>query len=152
MPSSGTHGDRMDDAAIDAFLREQGVGVLALADAGHAYAIPISFGYDTGRVVFGYFSFGDESRKQAYTEATEEACLTVTDVRSRYDWRSVVVTGPLSEVDPQSTDLGRLLGENAWSPDLSSLGQRGLQVRGYELAIEEATGYRGKRAGETTEE
>ena len=54
-------GGRMTDAEVDTFLTEQGTGVLALADGGSAYAIPISFGYETGRAVFAYWQFGAES-------------------------------------------------------------------------------------------
>ena len=45
----------MTDTEVDAFLREQGTGVLALAADGDAYAVPISFGYEAGRAVFAYW-------------------------------------------------------------------------------------------------
>jgi hypothetical protein len=136
-------GGRMTDAAVDAFLREQGTGVLALADGDSAYAVPISFGYETGRAVFAYWQFGPESRKRAYTEATERACLTVYDVVSEGEWRSVVARGPLRELSGEEwADLGGLIDDNAWSPEFTGVRDRQLSVVGYELRIDEATGFR----------
>lgn len=133
----------MDEVEIDAFLREQGAGVLSLAADGEAYAVPLSFGYDTGRALFAYYTFGVESRKKAFTEATERACLAVQEVRGEDDWTSVLARGPLHELDVDEwDDLGATIDANAWSPDLSGLGDRRLAIDGYELRIETATGLR----------
>ena len=144
-------GGRMTDAEVDGFLTEQGTGVLALADAGSAYAIPISFGYETGRVVFAYWQFGAESLKREYTDATERACLTVYDVTSASEWRSAIARGPLRELDGEEwADLGGLIDDNAFSPDFTGVRNRQLSVVGYELRIDEATGFR--RTTDGTEE
>jgi len=133
----------MTDAAVDAFLAEQGTGVLALADGDSAYAVPISFGYETGRAVFAYWRFGPESLKAEYTDATERACLTVYDTVSDTEWRSVIARGPLRELSAEEwADLGGLIDDNAWSPDFSGVRDRRLSVVGYELRIDEATGFR----------
>lgn len=133
----------MDAAAIDEFLAEQGTGVLALARDGEAYAVPVSFGYETGRALFGFFNFGESSRKLAFAEATDRACLTVYDVAGPDDWTSVVLRGPLTELGVESwDDIGARISENAWSPDLAGIGTRRLSIVGYELGIEEATGLR----------
>lgn len=138
-------GDTMSDAEIDSFLTEQGTGVLALADGNDAYAIPISFGYQEGRIAFVYWQFGTDSRKLVYSKATDRACLSVYDVRSPNDWRSVLVFGPLQEVTTTEwSELAQLMAENAWSPDLSTLENRRLPITGYELTIEEATGLQGE--------
>ena len=136
-------GGRMTDAEVDAFLTQQGTGVLALADDSSAYALPISFGYETGRAVFAYWQFGPESTKAAYTEATEQACLTVYDVVSKREWRSAIARGPLRELTADEWgDLGGLIDDNAWSPDFRGVRDRQLSVVGYELRIDEATGFR----------
>ncbi len=136
-------GGRMTDAEVDAFLREQGTGVLALADGNRAYAVPISFGYETGRAVFAYWQFDSESTKDAYTDATERACLTVYDVASEREWRSVVARGPLRELSAEEwADLGGLIDDNAFSPDFTGVRDRHLSIVGYELRIDEATGFR----------
>jgi len=134
-------GGGMTDAEIDDFLREQGTGILALADENRAYAVPISFGYETGRAVFAYWQFGTDSDKIAYTETTERACLAVYEIKSQFDWRSVLAFGSLRELTPKEwTEVGELMDDNAWSPDLSSVGKRRLSIVGYELEIEEVTG------------
>ncbi|MFB6117253.1 pyridoxamine 5'-phosphate oxidase family protein [Halosegnis sp.] len=133
----------MSDAEIDRFLREQGTGVLSLADGDDAYAVPVSFGYETGRALFGFYMFGETSRKESYAAATDRACLVVYEVAGRTDWRSVLAAGPLTEVPPESWDkVGASISDNAWTPDLSEMGDRRLPVTGYELTIEEATGRR----------
>ena len=137
-------GAAMSDAEIDAFLREQGTGVLSLADGDEAYAVPVSFGYDEGRALFGFYSFGAESQKRAYSEATERACLAVYDVTDRTDWTSVLAFGPMTELGIEAWDeVGEQLSENAWTPDLSDIGERRLSVAGYELTIDEVTGFHG---------
>jgi nitroimidazol reductase NimA-like FMN-containing flavoprotein (pyridoxamine 5'-phosphate oxidase superfamily) len=123
--SDEVRGARMDDAEIAGFLAEQGTGVLALADGGQAYAIPISFGYQEGSAYFGYFRFGDDSEKQRYSAATEQACLTVYEIDSQFDWRSVLAFGDLRELSQEEWSLvGEAINDNAWSPDLSTLGKR----------------------------
>ena len=108
---------RMTDGEVDAFLRARGTGILALADGGRAYAIPISFGYETGRAVFAYWQLGPEGEKNDYTDATDRACLTVYDVASEREWRSVVARGPLRELPAEEwADLGGLIDDNAFSP------------------------------------
>ncbi|MGQ4556249.1 pyridoxamine 5'-phosphate oxidase family protein [Halobellus sp. GM3] len=139
-------GGEMTDAEIDAFLREQGTGVLALADGGRAYAVPISFGYEAGRAVFAYWQFGADSEKIAYSEATERACLAVYETNTQFDWQSVLAFGPLEELTPKEwTDVGELMDDNAWSPDLSDVGKRRLSIVGYEMDIESVTGLQARR-------
>lgn len=140
--AEGVRDGRMTDSEVDAFLREQGTGILALADGGRAYAIPISFGYETGRVVFAYWQFDSESRKAEYTDATDRACLTVYDVASEREWQSVIALGPLRELSAAEwADLGGLIDDNALSPEFTGVRGRHLSIAGYEMRIEEATGY-----------
>ena len=147
-PIDRLRGLRMTDAEIDDFLAEQGTGVLALADGGDAYAIPVSFGYEDGRLYFAFFRFADEPAKEAYAAETETACLAVYEVESAFDWRSVLAFGPMSPVDPDRWDeVGAAMADNAWSPDLSSIGPRRGTVATYVLPIEEVTGLEGKEHG-----
>ena len=138
-------GLRMSEDEIDDFLTEQGTGVLALAERGQAYAVPLSFGYEDGRLFFAFFRFGDEPTKEAYAAATDTACLAVYDVESVFRWKSVLAFGPMEQVDPDRWDeVGAAMGENAWSPDLSTIGPRRPTVGTYVLEVEEATGLMGK--------
>lgn len=137
-------GVRMSDRDVDAFLADQGTGVLALADGGEAYAVPISFGYEDGRCYFAFYRFADEPRKEAAAAATETACLATYDVESVLRWKSVLAMGPIEPVGPDRWDeVGVAMGDNAWSPDLSSMGPRRQTVGTYVMTVEEATGLRG---------
>lgn len=141
-------GLRMGEDEIAAFLTERGTGVLALADGDDAYAVPISFGYEDGRVYFAFFRFDDEPRKETYAEATRTACLAVYDAESPQRWRSVLALGPIHPVSPDRWDeVGEALGETAWSPDLSTVGSRQQTVGTYVLTVEEATGMKGSAYG-----
>lgn len=131
----------MTDAEIDAYLETQGTGILSLADGDEAYAVPISFGYEPGRAVFAFWQFRSQSLKVAFSEATERACLAVYDIESHTDWRSVLAFGPIRELSTGDwSEIGSLIDDNAWSPDLTGVGKRQLSVIGYEMEIEEATG------------
>lgn len=138
-------GVRMTDAQIDAFLTEQGTGVLALAASDDAYAVPVSFGYEDGRCYFAFFRFADEPTKEAYAETTETACLAVYEVESAFRWKSVLAFGPLEPVGPDRWDeVGAAIGENAWSPDLSTVGPRQGSIAAYVMPVETVTGLLGK--------
>ena len=134
----------MTDAEVDAFLTERGDGVLALADGGDAYAVPISFGYEDGTLYFVFFRFAAEPEKTVYGEATRTACLAVYEADSVDRWRSVLARGPLESVGPDRWgEVGRAMGDNAWSPDLSSIGPRQQLVDAYVMPIETVTGLKG---------
>jgi len=138
-------GLRMSRDEIDAFLAEQGTGVLALADGDDAYAVPISFGYTDGRLYFAFFRFADEPRKEAYAAATKRACLAVYEAESTFRWRSVLAMGPIEPVGPDRWDeVGDAMAATAWSPDLSTVGPRRQTVGTYVLPVEEATGLKGE--------
>ena len=137
-------GRGMTDDEIDQFLTEKGTGILALADGGDAYAVPISFGYRGGPLYFAFYRFSEDPRKKRYTDATRTACLAVYDVESMFRWRSVLAMGPIEPVGPDRWDeVGAAMGETAWSPDLSSLGPRGMSIDAYVLQIEEVSGRKG---------
>jgi hypothetical protein len=93
----------MDATAVDERLRAAATGVLALADGGRAYAVPVSIHLVDGRV---YLRLSDESgvgdaetsRKLAFVDATDEAALVCYAADGDDSW-SVLVTGPIEPVD-----------------------------------------------------
>jgi hypothetical protein len=95
-------------------LREETAGVLALADGGRAYAVPVSFAWDEPgeRLLFRLGDDGD-SRKLSVLEATTEASFLLYGVESATDSWSILVTGPVAEV----TDLPEGAGEDATGED-----------------------------------
>ena len=59
-------GTEMDRPATDAFLAEQGVGLLALTDGAEAYGLPVSCGYDgAATLYFVFLRLGEHSKKRA---------------------------------------------------------------------------------------
>jgi hypothetical protein len=134
----------MDEAAVDAFLRERGHGVLSLADGSEAYGIPISFGYDGERLFFVFQRPTEESRKEQFAGTTETATLTAYDVGGKHDWRSVVVSGPIRRIDEgEWPALLDAIEGNAWYPSLFSQAEPMQDFLGYELLAESATGLAG---------
>lgn len=139
-------GIEMSTDELDAFLRERGHGVLALATENEAYAIPVSFGYDGDRLFMTLLEFGDSSEKLKRLEGTETVCLTVYDTPSRFAWRSVLVRGHLERVDADERDyVDDVLEDNAWRPSMFPPTAPVTGVHRYALSADEVTGRRGSR-------
>ena len=110
-------GTPMSQPAIDRLLEQQGYGILSLCDDGTPYSIPISFGYSGDTVYLAFLSEGPESTKAEITTEGTVARLLVTNIRHRFSWQSVSVTGPVSPVDPNSDEFEqfiRALDDNGW--------------------------------------
>lgn len=130
----------MDDEEVEQFLRDQGVGVLALPARDAPYALPLSFGYDgDSSLYFTYLLFGTESKKEDLSEAAEVARFLVYAAGSMYEWRSVLLTGTLGEVPEEEWDeLGAAM-ENAWYPDLFAASTPMRGIEGYRFEITDRT-------------
>lgn len=115
--ADNTRGIEMEPSEIENFLVEQGYGTLALASENKAYAVPISIGYDGERLHMNLITFGAESKKLEYVGDTEEACVVLQDVQGKFDWRTVVVTGSIREVNDDEADYHEeVLDDNGWFP------------------------------------
>ncbi|AGB39394.1 pyridoxamine 5'-phosphate oxidase family protein [Natronococcus occultus] len=131
----------MDEAEIEATLETTATGVLALANDGAAYAIPVGCDYEDGTL---YFRLTDDgaSKKLSYLETTTEACvLLYADEPSGDSW-SVVAVGPIRELTDEelgafdeATMLERFGKPRIFDEDLDAL-----EWSVYELDIEEVTG------------
>ncbi|WP_418280242.1 pyridoxamine 5'-phosphate oxidase family protein [Halorubrum sp. DTA98] len=92
----------MTAAEVESYLRGRQAGVLSLASDDDAYAVPVSYFYDGTSVFVRLGEGGDESRKMAFVESTDEACFVVFDVEDEESW-SVLVRGTLRAVsDPHA--------------------------------------------------
>lgn len=99
-----TTASRMDALEIAAFLETQGTGVLAMADGGDGYAVPVSFAYDDAdSSVYFRLGYAPGSEKRAYVEAVESASFVVYD-DTEEGWKSVVVRGPIELLSETSLD------------------------------------------------
>lgn len=98
-------GTPMDDDDIDDLLGAAGWGILSLADGDEPYSIPISFGYDGEEIYFALIRADPPNRKFEFITDGATARLLVTDIRAKYDWRSVAVTGSVRAIE-RTDDLG----------------------------------------------
>ncbi len=130
----------------DEHLREQGTGVLSLASDDEAYSVPISFGYADDVVYFVFLGYAADSEKGRFAETTDRACLVSYDVSGKFGWESVVVRGPLREVDDDEwDDLVDAIEDNAWYPSLFSEADPQSQIRGFALSTEDVSGLADQR-------
>lgn len=118
-------------------LADAEVGVLGLADAGDAYAIPM------GHILVGdrlLFRFGDEpdSDKVAFASTTATATFTVFDYTARDDSWSVVARGPIRRTDLHPDDA--TINERFPPFRVFDESVDELSYDVYELEIEELTG------------
>lgn len=88
----------MDAETVDRRLAEHEVGVLALADGGAAYAIPVGYHYDGETLVVRLADDGS-STKMDYVESTSEACLCLYRDGSGRDSWSVLARGRLRRLE-----------------------------------------------------
>ena len=136
-------GTPMSDRDIDKLLDAAGYGILSLAREGEAYAIPVSVGYDGEDVYLAFLEMDPPHRKSEFAEATERACLNVSDIHGRFDWQNIVVSGPLRAVDADTEAFEELLAimeDNAWFSTTFMRDSSLSNVQGYVLEPEEISG------------
>lgn len=133
---SESDAEQMNQTEIEQFLREQGVGVLALADEGLPYMLPLSFGYDGDACLyFTYLLFGEQSKKEELSDRVEKARFLVYAAESMYEWRSVLLSGELEVVPSDEWNKLQAAMENAWHPNLFSGASPMRGVKGYRFRI-----------------
>lgn len=87
----------MEDMSVDKakeVLATSRLGVLAYAEGGLSYAVPLYFGFDGDDVYFHCHP----GLKDEFMSRTEEACLVVLHVESENVWESVQVFGPVEKL------------------------------------------------------
>lgn len=142
---SRVQGVEMDDEQVDRTLEELGHGTLSLARDGEAYGVPVSFGYDGDRVFLYLLKFGDDSKKLAFGDDTETASLTAYEMDSKFDWRSVIVSGSLHDVDDDDVEhMEEVMEDNAWFPTIFPPTEPITGSKRIELRVAEATGRKGE--------
>lgn len=143
--ATALYGVEMTPAEVDEFLVEQGVGMLALADDGDAYAVPISFGYDGADALYFFLiRFGEDSRKLSYLETTTEATFAVATVESSTSWKSVVVAGEIEEVPGDERErMEEVMYDNALAARLFPYEEPITSITRARLRIDRVTGRKG---------
>jgi nitroimidazol reductase NimA-like FMN-containing flavoprotein (pyridoxamine 5'-phosphate oxidase superfamily) len=128
---------------IDDLLETQGYGILSLCGDGEPYSIPVSFGYDGERLYFGFLKQGADSAKVAHISDGATVRLLITDIRGRFEWQSVAVTGPVNRVHEEDDDWERFietLTDNGWFMEAFERSDAVDSLQGWELDIDELQG------------
>jgi hypothetical protein len=133
----------MDQRDIESLLKGQGHGVVSLCRDGEPYSLPISFGYDGDAVYFGFLEDTPNPTKMEFIGDGATARLLVTDIRDRFEWQSVAVTGTVRAVDSDGDewdDLVATLDDNAWFMTAFEQSDAIDSLSGWKLQIEELRG------------
>lgn len=110
-------GTPMDEREIDAVLDTTGWGIITLAEDDEPYSIPVSFGWDGEDAYFAFIRDSPTNTKFEFAADGKTARLLVTDVKARFDWQSIAVTGTLRAIDRDTDDWATLMDRlegNAW--------------------------------------
>jgi uncharacterized protein len=74
-------------------LARLGVGRLACARDNRPYIVPVYFAYEPDRL-YGFATFG---QKIEWMRSNPQVCMEADEVRSHFDWQSVIVIGRYEE-------------------------------------------------------
>lgn len=133
----------MDSTDIDDLLMSRGYGILSLCRDGDPYSIPVSFGYDGEDVYLGLLKDSQDSRKFEFIEDGATVRLLVTDIRGRFEWQSVAITGPANKLDPAGDDWKQCLDtldDNAWFMRAFEQSDAIESIQGWKLQVDEIQG------------
>ncbi|MDQ2052097.1 pyridoxamine 5'-phosphate oxidase family protein [Natronolimnohabitans sp. A-GB9] len=132
----------MKDEEVEGYLESVDTGVLALASAGDAYAIPVAHHYDDEGSIYIRLSADKSSTKLSYLEDTDTACLTLYDVDESGDSWSIIATGPLRKLsgDERETFDATAVNESFLQLRVFDEDIEAIDLEIYELEIETLTG------------
>jgi len=128
----------MDETEIDERVRAGEHGVLALADGGEAYAVPLSYHYDGERLLLRV-SDHDDAEKVRFLERTERATFVLYEGTTDDSW-SIHVRGPARPWDGDADDATL----NEWFPPFRLFDEpvEDVEMTVYELVMESVVGRR----------
>ncbi len=138
-------GLEMDEAEISDLLQSKGHGVLSMGLESRGYGLPISYTYDrdADRLFLGLVKLPG-SKKTKFATNTDEVTLNVYQYDDVDAWKSVIVTGEITEVDPERIPdrVADLFFEtesrDSTDPELSHLGE--FDRTWYELDVSDISG------------
>lgn len=130
----------MDDESIEAFLANEGTGVLGLPAEEIPYLLPMSYEFDGESMLYFTFIGGPESRKRQLIESTESAGFLVYDAKTAFNWESVMVTGAVEKVPYGEWERFAAATESPWRPEVFESAMESETVTVYRLRMEEWSG------------
>ncbi|WP_136589793.1 pyridoxamine 5'-phosphate oxidase family protein [Salinigranum halophilum] len=131
---------RMTDEEITGYLASQRVGVLGLPAEGAPSLRPMSFGFDGDARLYFLYVLGGESRKAELSTDAREARFLVYSAETPFNWRSVLLTGRMSEVPDGERAAAREALNDAWRPDVFERASAAEATQLYRFDIETRTG------------
>lgn len=142
-PYAHFSGVPMNSKDIDTLLVSQGHGVLSLCRDGDPYSIPISFGYDGDHAYFGLLEDSPDPTKFEFIDDGATVRLLVTDIRDRFEWQSVAITGPAEELDHEGDEWKHFLetmDDNGWFMRAIERSDAIESIRGWKLRPDDLRG------------
>jgi len=130
----------MDDDDIEGTLANQSVGVLGIPTEGAPSLRPLSYWFDGEDALYFVYVLGDESRKQALTDAADVAQFLVYSVETTFNWRSVLLTGRIEAVSEAEREAVAERMDTPWRPDLFERAAESKTTAIYRFDIEEWNG------------
>ena len=85
---------KLNEKEIDRLLKEQVVGRIACQLKGEIYLVPINYVYRDGYV----YSHSGEGRKIRMMRGNPHVCFEIDDIRSVFQWQSVIAKGLYEEI------------------------------------------------------
>ncbi|MFB6096243.1 MAG: pyridoxamine 5'-phosphate oxidase family protein [Haloferacaceae archaeon] len=117
-----TYTTGMTDEEVEERVRAAEFGVLSLARDGEAYAIPVAFHYDEGRVLLR-LGADDDSEKMGFLETTERATLLLYEAPEEDESWSVLLRGPIARIDAAERAAITDADINEWFPPFRVFGE-----------------------------
>lgn len=131
---------QMTDEEIRGFLSSQSVGVLGLPTDGAPSMRPMSFWFDGDDRLYFLYVLGDSSRKVELSEQAEAARFLVYRAETRFNWRSVLLTGTIETVPQADRGAVEEVMEVQGRPDVLEQAMGASETQLVEFHITDRTG------------
>ncbi|MDQ2071293.1 pyridoxamine 5'-phosphate oxidase family protein [Haloarcula sp. NS06] len=109
---------QMDSGDIEKTLEHTSVGVLGVPTDSAPLLRPLSFWYDGESALYFVYVLGVDSRKVTASDNAAVARFLIHDIETTFNWRSVLLTGPIERVpEDERMAIGEQI-DTAWEPDV----------------------------------
>lgn len=130
----------MDDDEIRGFLSSQTVGVLGLPTDGAPIMRPLSFWFDGDDRLYFLYIVGASSRKDASSIEADVARFLVYRAETRFNWRSVLLTGRIDEVPDADREAVADVMDLSGRPDVLARASESEDTKLYQFVVDEQSG------------
>ena len=131
---------RMDDDDIETTLDRESVGVLGISTDSTPLLRPLSYWYDGESSLYFVYVLGVDSQKASLSQRADTAGFLVYDVETPFNWRSVLLTGTLSELSDEERAAVEADVDIAWKPELFERAAESEATAIYRFDIQEQAG------------